>query len=173
VSDELDIDGAGAPGLILDGGGLVRLFLVAAPNRVFRLANMEVQRGLNTRAGGCLLAQYPSNPAGASITLNRVIMRDCEVRRSANNEWVEGGAVSVDRRDLTVVDSGFHGNRAHTVDAATPTIAAGGAIAAEMGPNHSARIEFNHFSGNHVTGSSASGVGCCRAQGAAVNIRGS
>lgn len=173
VSDELDIDGMGSPGLIIDGGGVVRLFLVAAPNRVFRLANMEVQRGLNTRAGGCLLAQQPSNMAGASITLNRVIMRDCEVRRAASNEWVEGGAVSVAFRDLIVVDSQFHDNRAHTVDTAAPTIAAGGAIAAELGPDHLARIEFNHFSGNQVTGLSATGGGCCRAQGAAVDIRGS
>ena len=173
VSDELDIDGIGSPGLVVDGGGVVRLFLVGAPNRIFRLANMEVQRGLNTRAGGCLLAQSPSNPAGASITLNRVIMRDCEVRRAASIERVEGGAVSVAFRDLLVVDSQFLGNRAHSIDAAAPTIAAGGAIAAELGPDHLARIEYNHFSGNQVTGASDTGQGCCRAQGAAVDIVGS
>lgn len=173
VSNELDIDGIDAPGLIVDGGGLVRLFLVGAPNRIFRLANIEIRRGLHVRIGGCLLAQNPSSPADASVTLDRVIMRDCEVRRAANDQWVAGGAVHVDRRDLTVVDSRFFGNRALTLDAGAATIAAGGAIAVELGPQHLARIEDSEFSENRVTGAAVAGVGCCRAQGAAVDAIGS
>lgn len=172
VSNELTIDGSGAPGLVVDGGGVVRLFVVGSPNSVFRLANIDVRRGRGTRVGGCLLVQNPSSPSGASVTLDRVTMRECEVRRATTDEWVAGGAVHVDRRDLTVVNSRFLGNYAYTDEPSAPTIAAGGAIAVELGYQHLARIEDSWFIDNRVTGAAASGAGCCRARGGAVDAIG-
>lgn len=172
VSPELDIDGAGAPGLVVDGGGFVRLFAVAAGNRVFRLANMEVRGGFNTRAGGCLRAIPPNTPAGASVTLERVVMRGCEARRSQSEEFVEGGAASVENRSLIVLESQFFDNQAHTVETGVPTRAAGGAISVWFGASHQVTIENSLFEGNRVAGASDSGLGCCWVQSSALDIKG-
>jgi hypothetical protein len=172
VSPELDIDGAGAPGLVLDGSGFARLFAVAAANRVFRLANMEVRGGFNTRAGGCLRAISPNTPAGASVILERVVMRGCEARRSQSEEFVEGGAASVENRSLTVLESQFFDNQAHTVEIGVPTRAAGGAISVWNGPSHHVTIQNSRFVGNRVAGATDSGQGCCWVQGGALDIKG-
>lgn len=172
VSNELSIDGSAVPGLVVDGGGVVRLLVVGSPNSVFRLTNIELRGGRGERVGGCLLVQSPSNFTGASVTLDRVVMRDCQVRRSASNERVAGGAVYVDRRDVTVLDSRFIGNHAFTDDASLATIANGGAIAVDLLQDQLARIEGSLFVDNRVTGASDNGVGCCRASGAAVDALG-
>lgn len=172
VSNALTIDGANVPGLVIDGGGVVRLLHIAAPNVTFRLANIELRRGRGGRVGGCLLAQNPSDPAAASVTLDRVVMRECEARRTSSGEMVAGGAVHVDRRSVTVVNSRFIGNRAYTDDPALATNAVGGAISVMPISMHLVHIEDSHFIGNQVTGSAENGVGCCRASGAAVDALG-
>lgn len=170
-SSALTIDGVGVPGLVIDGGNVVRLLHVAAPNVEFRLANIELRRGRGSRVGGCLLAQSPSDLA-ASVTLDRVVMRECQAFRAGSNEAVFGGAVHVDRRNLTVLGSQFIDNHAYTDDPALVTVAAGGAISAMPISTHFVRIEDSQFIGNQVTGSAQNGVGCCRASGAAVDALG-
>lgn len=172
VSNELSIDGSAAPGLIIDGGGVVRLLVVASPNNVFRLTNIELRGGRGVRRGGCLVVQNPAVPFDASVTLDRVTMRDCEARRGTSEEWVAGGAVHVDRRDVTVLDSRFVGNYAYTDDPSSPTVAVGGAIAVELGQQHLLRIEDSWFIDNRVTGAAPGGAGCCRASGGAIDAIG-
>lgn len=173
VSNSLTIDGANVPGLVVDGGGLVRLLHVAAPNVEFRLANIELRGGRGGRVGGCLLAQNPSDQDQASVTLDRVTLRGCQAYRVSSDETVSGGAVHVDRRHLTVLNSRFIDNHAYTDDPDLATLAIGGAIAVMPISVHLVRIEGSQFIGNQVTGSAENGVGCCRASGAAIDAWGS
>lgn len=173
ISSVLSIDGANVPGLVLDGADVVRLFHVAGPNSEFTLANIEVRRGRGSRRGGCLFVQAPTKTTAGKVTLDRVVMRGCQAVRNASNETVSGGAIYLEGRDMSVINSQFLDNETYSVDPGLATVATGGAIAVVIESQHTVLIQDSQFIANRVTGSSASGSGCCRAKGAVIDASGS
>nr|WP_164483932.1 right-handed parallel beta-helix repeat-containing protein [Pseudofulvimonas gallinarii] len=173
ISSVLSIDGANVPGLVLDGADVVRLFHVAGPNSEFTLANIEVRRGRGSRRGGCLFVQAPTKTTAGKVTLDTVVMRGCQAVRNASNETVSGGAIYLEGRDMSVINSQFLDNETYSVDPGLATVATGGAIAVVIESQHTVLIQDSQFIANRVTGSSASGSGCCRAKGAVIDASGS
>src|SRR5262245_10235027 len=81
ITQSLTIDGSAAPGIIVDAGGLSRVFNVATSGAV-TLTNLIIQRGLSaSSSGGAVLAV-----AGGPLTLSHV-----QVLSSTATTGVAGG----------------------------------------------------------------------------------
>lgn len=156
----LEIDGQDAPGLVIDGDGGGRVFLVGNQADGFTLRNITVRNSDGIFGGGCLRA---TGLGDISITIGNVTFSDCEQRPPSNGSSPAfGGAIYTElgaNGNLDIRGSRFVGNRVYGVE----NQVFGGAIYAEGG---TVTLQRNTFELN-----TAEDVGSADNRGGAVYIR--
>lgn len=132
VTDSVNITGTSPANILIDGGGITRLFKVDNSSTSQITVNFK---SLTMQFGNATTALTPANNDGGAIgiTDESVTVDNCVFK---NNQAVEGGAISVNSAGarLTITNSTFENNNA--VGGTTPTQGGdGGAI----------NIEANNF----------------------------
>lgn len=97
LTDDISLDGNGAPGLVISGGNSDRVFRVN-PSTNASLANLTIADGLTSNVGGGIENQ-------GDLILNAVIVRDNE------SDFDNGGGLS-NSGTLIVTNSEIHNNSA-------------------------------------------------------------
>lgn len=131
------IDGAGSPGLRIDGQGTARL-LFSSRNALFNVRDLALARG--SAAGGGCLRSGSTGENGSPMIVTRVLFSDCVGS-------TEGGGAIYATSQLNVTDSVFLDNRVNGISG----IAAGGGAIAKSGAGNLI-VEGSAFIDNRVVG---------------------
>ena len=109
IGKNVTIDGIGAAGLVLSGGGTVRgLEVSAAATATVR--NLTISNGFGFEIAGGILNN-------GNLTLDRVIVSNNRVASSGNDFWKGGGGIyNGDSSTLNLIDSIVRGNTTDQVD---------------------------------------------------------
>ncbi len=109
IGKNVTIDGVGAAGLVLSGGGTVRgLEVSAAATATIR--NLTISNGFGFEIAGGILNN-------GNLTLDRVIVSNNRVASSGNDFWKGGGGIyNGDSSTLNLIDSIVRGNTTDQVD---------------------------------------------------------
>ncbi|MCG6118877.1 MAG: hypothetical protein MEQ07_11910 [Aquimonas sp.] len=134
----ITIDGAGSPGLQIDGLGTSRL-LYSFRNALFTVRDLALVRGRQS-GGGCL-RNGASSEDGSPMVVTRVLFSGCI-------GGIEGGGAILTRNQLNVSDSVFLDNRIEL----PPNFSAGGGAIAKLGSTGNLIIESSTFIGNSALG---------------------
>ena len=139
----LTVDGIGAAGAVVDGGGSARIFKVSGSVQQFTLRGFAVRNASGAGGGACLRADAPD----AAISLDTMTFTQCQAASTSTLDGL-GGAVHVDFNigdgTLSIGDSVFRDNRA---EGAT-NLVFGGAVYVENGGTHS--VSDSRFEANTV-----------------------
>lgn len=135
ISSELSLSGAGADSTIIDGGGLDRVFDIAA-DAVATLTGISVRGGAGVTAGGGI------RNAGV-LALNLCVVEDNS--SSATSSAAQGGGIA-NSRGLTVTGCRIRNNQAN-----------GNAVGGQGGGIYNSLVAA--INGSSITGNSTSGSG--------------
>ncbi len=109
IGKNVTIDGAGAPGLTISGGGTTRGFEVSA-TATATIRNLTISHGYGFELAGGILNN-------GHLTLDHVIVADNRVTSSGNDYWKGGGGIyNGDSSTLHLIDSTVRGNTTDLVD---------------------------------------------------------
>ncbi len=136
------INGAGSPGLQIDGLGTSRL-LFSFENALFSVRDLTLTRGF-AMGGGCLRSGV-GNAGASPMIVTRVLFLDCAA-------GIEGGGAIYAGNQLNVSDSVFVDNRVEL-----PGGFAGGGGAISKGGAGNLIVEGSTFIDNRVVGPGAAG----------------
>lgn len=105
VDKSVTIDGAGAPGIAVDGGGTDRVLIVEAGGDA-TVRHLTLRNGSGFQLAGCVLNN-------ASLTLERSTVTGCRMTTNAGEFWQGGGGVyNGDGATFTMLDSTVSDNHA-------------------------------------------------------------
>jgi beta-glucanase (GH16 family) len=105
IGKPVTIDGSGAPGITISGGGTDRV-LIVDPGAQVEVANLTLSDGYGWQLGGCVLNN-------GDLTLDHVTVTGCLMDTNAGEFWQGGGGIyNGDGARLHLVDSTVADNTA-------------------------------------------------------------
>ncbi|HSF83910.1 MAG TPA: carbohydrate binding domain-containing protein [Anaerolineales bacterium] len=101
----VNIDGSGAPGLTVSGGGADRV-LIVDPGATASVTNLTMSNGYGFQLAGCVLNN-------GTLTLDHVTVTGCLMTTNAGDFWQGGGGIyNGDGATFNLIDSSVVGNTA-------------------------------------------------------------
>ncbi|MFZ4791165.1 MAG: InlB B-repeat-containing protein [Candidatus Competibacteraceae bacterium] len=105
ISGELTINGPGPAVLAISGTSSSRIFNIADGSKV-SINGLKLTEGTASGDGGAILSSNDSSPLGSTLTLSNCVL-------SGNSASRYGGALSLDKGDVTITDSLVSDNSAN------------------------------------------------------------